>query len=244
MRELIKMTCIIALGLAPCYHCFGQDLETIENKRWEIIGEIDRLAKDLYQTRESRHNIVNDIIQNEEAVREKTKRLKDLQSKLESTDQKLKMLKDSIDHLASGVNELLGPYRILVKEYYIQKLLTPNWRLLLGLGKISPLFKRKIVLGQLERSVQEASAKIAQQKNALLSRQSEYEQLRDTQSVLYKENEAAITELRDYVVQLDSMLTDLTFKESEINTNLKAYRDTREILNKAIEELKIKKHPE
>ena len=212
----------------------------MEDKRRQLIREIDQTSKLLKQTQRNKEAALDRYLTLQTQIKKRQQLIETLRKEIEATDASIDRTNIAVDALNSDVQRLQEEYAEMLRVAYRQKLNNNSLLFIFSSSSLNEAFRRWQYLQQYDEYRQKQAALILETQRTLEQKVANLEAKRAEKETLLvtqqDQNNLLASELKDS----DKLLNTLKKDESRLSADLSRQRKRREKLNQAIEDI-IKK---
>jgi septal ring factor EnvC (AmiA/AmiB activator) len=237
INALIKRLSLLALCVLSLATLQGQSRSELEDKRRNLLKEIERTSKLLDQTKQNKAATLERFIALQNQINAREKLIETLETELQYVENRISRTIDVISSLEADIDALQQEYGDLLRMAYRQKMNKSNLFFLFSSRSFNEAFQRWQYIKQFEEYRKKQAVLIMKTQETLARKISHLEEQRlEKEDLLLTQEEQKRLLLKEFQSK-DKILQSLKSDETRLVKELQKQREAHERLNEAIERI-------
>ena len=229
---LIGSVCLLAIA------AFGQNSRIeLEEKRKQLLREIEQTTRLLKQTKESREATYSTYITLQRQINRRLQLIETLQKEVLLILETVERTTGAVQALRDDVERLKSEYAVMVRHAYRQKLIQNDWLFVLSARSFNDAFRRWQYLKQYDRYRQKQAQLVIETQETLLAKIAVLENRKADKEKLLAAEERQSQMLGLEFSTKNRILEELKSDESRLSRQLNAKEKAARKLTAAIESI-------
>ena len=231
-RRLLIASCFLLFVVSA----FGQNSRMeLEEKRKQLLREIEQTTRLLKQTKENRAATYSTYVTLQRQINRRLQLIETLQKEVLLILETVERTTGAVQALRDDVERLKSEYAVMVRQAYRQKLLHNDWLFILSASSFNNAFRRWQYLRQYDRYRQKQARLVIETQETLLAKIGALEKRKAEKEKLLATEERQSEMLGLEISTKDRILEELKSDENRLARQLNAKEKAARKLTAAIE---------
>lgn len=217
-------------------YAYGQNLDVLEQKRMQVIEQIEITDKLLENRENERQKEIETLAALRAQIAQRNQLLENIKSTISATEIEIEKNQLKLDSLEKRLVDIEHQYKKVLRSKYIRKRLGSQWITILSAHNINQAFLRWNYYRQFETYRKSKIDEIKSVKRQIDNRNKEMIDYALKNSELIQDQERQNTQLQVRVEQQNNLLSTFEEDKSLLQKQLEEIKIRREGLNQAIEQ--------
>ncbi|MCB0532996.1 MAG: peptidoglycan DD-metalloendopeptidase family protein [Lewinellaceae bacterium] len=239
LSRVVFLPLLLLLGLviwAPV-QAFGQNKRDLENKRKNLIREIELADKMLKKTTQSKAAALDRYVALQKQIERRESLINTIGAEIAESQNAIDRTADVIESLTLDIQKMRADYGKMVRNAFRRKTLSNPLLYILSASSLNQAFRRWLFLRKYDRFRKTQAEAILATQSMLANKITVLEESRKKQEELLAALQGQKTVLSTELVDKEKLLTTLKKDESRIRSELQQKQAAHEALNQAIERI-------
>ncbi|MEO1258308.1 MAG: peptidoglycan DD-metalloendopeptidase family protein [Bacteroidota bacterium] len=229
---------VVGCSLLVMGGAFGQSTRAeLEEKRKQLLREIDQTTRLLKQTKQNREATYSRYVTLQRQINRRLQLIKTLQQEVLLLLENVERTTGAVEALSEDVGRLKSEYALMVRHAYRQRLMRNDWLFVLSATSFNDAFRRWQYLRQYDRYRQKQAQLILDTQETLLEKIASLEKRKSEKERLLSAEERQSEMLGLEISAKNRILEELKGDESRLSRQLKAKEKAAKKLTAAIENI-------